>query len=96
MDILGTTGTNAGGSLAHLGGALFGFVYIKLLQNGTDLSSVFKKKPKLKVVRNDTFKPKNTGVNQKDVDAILDKISQSGYDKLTKEEKETLFKASNS
>lgn len=96
LDILGTTGTNAGGSLAHLGGALFGFVYIKLLQNGTDLSSVFKKKPKLKVVRNDTFKPKNTGVNQKDVDAILDKISQSGYDKLTKEEKETLFKASNS
>lgn len=96
LDILGTTGTNAGGSLAHLGGALFGFVYIKLLQNGTDLSSIFKKKPKLKVVKNDTYKSSNSSVNQKEIDAILDKISQSGYDKLSKEEKETLFKASKS
>lgn len=30
---------NTGGHLAHLGGALFGFIYIKALQNGTDLSS---------------------------------------------------------
>lgn len=96
LDILGTTGTNAGGSLAHLGGALFGFIYVKLLQNGTDLSSIFKQKPKLKVVKNDAFKPSNTSVNQKEIDAILDKISQSGYDKLSKEEKETLFKASKS
>ena len=33
-------------------------------------------------------------VNQHEVDAILDKISKTGYDKLSKEEKETLFKAS--
>jgi membrane associated rhomboid family serine protease len=31
--------------------------------------------------------------NQKKIDVILDKISKSGYDSLTKEEKEFLFKA---
>jgi hypothetical protein len=30
---------------------------------------------------------------QQQIDEILDKISQSGYDSLTKEEKEFLFKA---
>lgn len=102
IDLIGIASTNAGGSFAHLGGAFMGFIYIKLLQSGTDMSAVFnvfKKKPKLKVVRNDaprkeTAKDKNARVNQKDVDRILDKISKSGYDKLSKEEKETLFKAS--
>lgn len=32
--------------------------------------------------------------NQDEIDAILDKISNSGYDSLTKEEKEVLFRAS--
>ena len=97
LDIVGTSSTNAGGSIAHLGGALFGFVYIKFLQNGTDLSTIFKAKPKFKVVKNTQAKPnftKPSGVNQQEIDAILDKISASGYDKLTKEEKETLFRAS--
>jgi membrane associated rhomboid family serine protease len=88
---------NAGGSLSHLGGAIFGFSYIKLLKGGTDWSTIFKKKPNLKVVKNDTFsKPGRGGsvVAQQEVDAILDKISKHGYDKLSKAEKETLFKAS--
>ncbi len=34
--------------------------------------------------------------NQDEIDAILDKISISGYDSLTNHEKETLFRASNS
>jgi hypothetical protein len=33
--------------------------------------------------------------NQKKIDLILDKISKSGYDSLTKEEKEFLFKSGN-
>jgi hypothetical protein len=70
------------------------------LQNGNDWSNIFKKKSKLKVVKNDAPKvsPKHTSnkVNQKEVDMILDKISKTGYDKLSKEEKETLFKASKS
>jgi membrane associated rhomboid family serine protease len=94
LDILGTAGDNAGGSIAHLGGALFGFIFVKFLQNGKDWSTLFKRKPKLKVVRNNTPEKSDVFVNQKDIDAILDKISKSGYDQLSKEEKETLFKAS--
>lgn len=94
LDILGTTGSNAGGSISHLGGALFGFIFIKFLQNGKDWSTIFKRKPKLKVVKNGTSKKNETFVNQKEIDRILDKISKSGYDQLSKEEKETLFKAS--
>ena len=36
---------------------------------------------------------KNNEMFQKQIDEILDKISQSGYDSLTKEEKQYLFKA---
>jgi membrane associated rhomboid family serine protease len=97
LDLIGIASTNAGGSFAHLGGALMGFVYIKFLQRGRDLSSWLKQKPKLKVVKNDKNNPgarKTNAINQKEVDAILDKISKTGYDKLSKEEKQTLFKAS--
>jgi membrane associated rhomboid family serine protease len=94
LDLIGLTAQNAGGSLSHLGGVLFGFTYIKLLQNGTDLSTLFTRKPKLKVVKNDQPKKAAENFNQKEIDTILDKISKSGYDKLSKEEKETLFKAS--
>jgi membrane associated rhomboid family serine protease len=102
---------NTGGHIAHLGGALFGFLYIKLLQSGTDLSkgisvildffvNLFKPKKKTpfkKVHRNTTKKAVNSfsekDITQKQIDDILDKISKSGYDSLTKEEKEFLFKA---
>ncbi len=85
---------NIGGNLAHLGGALFGFTYIKLLQNGTDLSSFLVKKPKMKVVRNESRKRKTEATNQEEIDAILDKISKTGYDQLTAKEKQILFEAS--
>jgi membrane associated rhomboid family serine protease len=94
LDIFGTAGTNAGGSIAHLGGALFGFLYIKLLQSGKDWSNIFKRKPKLKVVKNNAPRSNASSVNQKEIDNVLDKISKSGYDQLSKEEKEILFKAS--
>ena len=100
LDLIGIAGANPGGSLSHLGGALFGFLFISRLQKGTDWSKVFvrKKKPKLQVSRNEEPKVSHTVSrtipNQEYIDTILDKISQSGYDKLTKEEKEALFKAS--
>ena len=106
LDLIGSTSANAGGSFAHLGGAIFGFTYIKMLQGGTDWSSVFKKKPKLRVVKNDQrsarhediqrspLRKNETYVDQREIDAILDKISKTGYDKLSREEKEILFKAS--
>ncbi|MET4080798.1 membrane associated rhomboid family serine protease [Pedobacter sp. UYP30] len=97
LDVLGIASTNAGGSFAHIGGALFGFFYIKSLQKGSDWSKILERKPKLKVVKNDRPIVKKRPVNevsQKEIDAILDKISTSGYDKLTANEKEQLFKAS--
>lgn len=112
MDLIQLPLENMGGHLAHFGGALFGFIYIKLLQKGVDmtkpismfldqLATVFKPKPKTpfrKVHRNTEKKSvhsfgQNTDMTQKQIDEILDKISQSGYDCLSKEEKEFLFKA---
>jgi membrane associated rhomboid family serine protease len=101
VDFLSTTGPNAGGQIAHLGGALIGFIYVKQLQRGNDwiagiagIKDIFKRKSKLKVVS--TNRDKNLAVKprQEEIDAILDKISQNGYDSLNKHEKEILFRAS--
>lgn len=102
IDILSVTGSNAGGYLSHIGGAIFGFVFIKALQNGNDWSkpfeNLFKPKPKLKVVSknqpNKSSFTKTDVPNQAVIDGILDKISKNGYNNLTATEKETLFKAS--
>lgn len=112
LDLIQLPLDNTGGHIAHLGGALFGFLYIKLLQSGTDLSKGIsmildffvnvskpkKKTPFKKVHRNTTKKAVNSfqdnkDLTQKQIDDILDKISKSGYDSLTKEEKEFIFKA---
>jgi membrane associated rhomboid family serine protease len=98
---------NTGGHIAHLAGAFFGFIFIKLLQNGIDLSRIInnpfkksKRAPFKKVHKNypkSAPKPSSRIVvkdkTQQQIDEILDKISQSGYDSLTQEEKEFLFKA---
>lgn len=110
LDLLQIQINNTGGHIAHLSGAFFGYIYIKLLQNGTDLSRIvdsilnlfskqqstpFKKvhvNPKKPVAKRESkivIKDKT----QQQLDEILDKISQSGYDSLTAEEKEFLFKA---
>jgi len=91
---------NPGGEIAHLGGALFGFIYIKQMQRGNDwilgINKLFERKPKMKVVANNGSQRKASGApRQEDIDRILDKISGSGYDSLTRQEKETLFRASN-
>jgi hypothetical protein len=104
---------NTGGHLAHLGGALFGYLYIKQLQNGTDLAGWFtkivdtfvnlfnpkKKTPFKKVHKNFSAPTPKTASkivtkdkNQQQIDEILDKISQSGYDSLSQEDKAFLFK----
>lgn len=110
LDLLQIQMNNTGGHIAHLSGAFFGYIYIKLLQNGTDLTKIvdavlnlfskkqstpFKKvhvnpkKPAIKRESKIVVKDKT----QQQLDEILDKISQSGYDSLTAEEKEFLFKA---
>lgn len=95
LDIIGMGGGNPGGSIAHIGGAVAGFLFIKQLQSGRDLSNFLKRKPKLKVVKNNSGSSKHKSEpDQETIDSILDKISKSGYDSLTKTEKEQLFKAS--
>lgn len=97
LDIIGILG-NPGGSFAHLGGALLGFIYIKQLQSGNDWSKLFQKRKHLKVVKNNSNSTaKNPAIqlpNQEIIDRILDKISKSGYESLSKHEKEQLFNAS--
>jgi membrane associated rhomboid family serine protease len=98
IDFLGIAGANAGGEISHLGGALFGFLYIKQLQQGHDwvgfFTSLFKRRSKLKVASKNNSKNAAKTPRQEEIDRILDKISQSGYDSLTKQEKEILFRAS--
>jgi membrane associated rhomboid family serine protease len=111
LDLINVSIDNSGGHLAHLAGAFFGYIYIKLLQNGTDLTKVVsavidffanlfkpgKKTPFKAVHRNPVHQQRAAAkpaknITQKQIDDILDKISKSGYDSLTKEEKEFLFK----
>lgn len=114
LDLIQIPLHNTGGHIAHLGGAFFGFLYIKMLKNGTDLSKgvsaildffsgLFRPKKSIpfKTVHRNTKKQSQTSVKpaaadkdmtQKQIDEILDKISKSGYDSLTKDEKEFLFK----
>ncbi len=94
LDLVGI-GSEPGGSIAHIGGALLGFTYIQQLNRGTDFSNIFKRKSRLKVVKNKKSDSSQTVIpDQEAIDRILDKISKSGYDSLTKGEKEQLFKAS--
>ncbi len=114
LDLIQIFTENTGGHVAHLAGAFFGFIYVKLLINGTDLSmgvsflldkiATFtrpkKTTPFKKVHRNYTVKSNQSpskivtkDKTQQQIDDILDKISKSGYDSLTKDEKEFLFKA---
>ncbi len=106
LDLLSLAGGNAGGHFSHVGGALFGYVYIKSLQNGTDLGgwltsffawcqNLFKPKSNIRVNYRGPEPPRpKHHVSQEEVDAILDKIAKSGYDSLTQREKDILFRAS--
>jgi membrane associated rhomboid family serine protease len=96
LDFLMLTGMNAGGSIAHIGGAILGYLYIKQLRRGRDWSKLFTRRPKLRPVRNESAPKRNINElpDQEVIDSILDKISKSGYDSLSKIEKEQLFKAS--
>ena len=96
LDLIGIAGTNPGGSIAHIGGAILGFLYIKQLRSGKDWSKMFRKKRKLTIVQKDNPMAKASKLpDQEIIDQILDKISKSGYDSLSSKEKEQLFKASN-
>jgi membrane associated rhomboid family serine protease len=108
---LGSVGGNAGGNVAHLGGAVMGYIYTKQLQAGVNwggwitltldwIKGFFTSRPKVKVTyRKEEPKIKKAApivnkASQEEIDSILDKISDRGYESLSKEEKEKLFNAS--
>ena len=109
LDIISIPKGNTGGHIAHIGGAIFGYIYIKQLQKGNDFSTgfsnflerlfnTFKNKSKLKTVhkraRTDYEFNAGKSAQQKEIDKVLEKISKSGYESLSKKEKATLFSAS--
>ena len=81
--------SNAGGNIAHLGGAIYGLYYAK---NYNTLKSPFD--TIIKGFKKFNVKHKSKIDNQVEIDKILDKISKSGYESLSKKEKEILFKNS--
>lgn len=114
IDILFIPDGNAGGRIAHLGGALYGYLYAVNYKKGHDIASFFvaiingisnlfkkNRKPKMKVKYGtgsaSNINDRQYNARKKDeqnrVNKILDKISKSGYESLTKEEKEILFKS---
>lgn len=126
LSFANSIGANAGGELAHLGGALLGYLYIVQLRKGTDLGvpvqkvgmffenlfsrrkspvKVSYRKAKTTSAGNSSFggfktssasssTPKKETITQEEVDRILDKIAEKGYDGLTGEEKRKLFEFS--
>lgn len=114
LSVLGSSGGNAGGNIAHLGGAAIGWLFITQIRKGNDIgawviavtdwsASFFVAKPKIKVThKSERASADNTysgsspsdKPDQVEIDSILDKISHSGYDSLSKEEKQKLFNAS--
>ena len=94
LDFLNIPNGNAGGHIAHLGGAIFGFFYVKQF---TQKSAKNKQNQFLSYLKNifNFQKSKNKkSYKMKEIDLILEKISKSGYNSLTKIEKELLFKSS--
>jgi membrane associated rhomboid family serine protease len=89
---------NTGGKISHVGGALFGVIYGIYLRRGTDLSEAGFRIPrvkKLKVIHRGEAGIETSGeAGEQRMNLLLDKISKSGYDSLTKSEKEELFRLS--
>jgi len=93
-DIIQIPLNNSGGHIAHIGGALWGYYYSVKYNNGSDLVNSFLSYFKKNTNNKSSVKSKkdNKNFDQNKIDEILDKISDSGYDSLTKSEKEYLFK----
>ena len=122
LDIIGLANlSNTGGHIAHLGGAFFGWLFVRMLGNGSDLSTPInnfldrigrflsgqkpqrQRKKRTNVFVRHVRKSKGhkasdnnpmTDDHQARLDEILDKIKADGYDSLSPEDKEFLFRAS--
>lgn len=102
LDFLMISSNNPGGHLAHMGGFLFGYIYIVLFKHNLlprfDPGAWFRPKPKVtyrsSTIKTDEKYNEEKKQRQEEIDRILDKIKDSGYQSLTEREKEILFRAS--
>lgn len=108
LSVIGISSTNAGGNIAHIGGAAWGWFYIYQLRKGKDmgagfvnfikgLTKLFKRKNHLTVShkqppRDDYEYNRQKNIQQDEINRVLDKIAKSGYESLSSKEKELLFK----
>lgn len=108
LSVISISTSNPGGNIAHLGGAAWGWFYIFQLRRGKDwgrgmvkllnkIPDLFTRKSNMKVTykqppRDDYEYNRQKNLKQEEMNRILDKIAKSGYESLTKEEKELLFK----
>ena len=107
IDVVSMAYNNEGGHITHLGGALYGYVFASQYKKGNiimkwfdrlldGLFTMFKPRKKIRVTYKkpvDDYEYNAQKVaKQKEIDFILDKISKHGYDSLSKQEKEILFK----
>ncbi|MFA5298080.1 MAG: rhomboid family intramembrane serine protease [Lutibacter sp.] len=109
LSILQLATAEQGAAIAHLGGAVFGFIYAKQMEKGNDVGKWFenfmdffanafkvKKTSPLKTVYKSGKKSADEEVSkskQRKINDILDKISKSGYESLSQEEKDFLFRS---
>ena len=106
-----SNGNNPGGHVAHIGGAIAGYLFATQFKKGKDftltisrfldkIANLFKKR-KYKGAHKVVYRKPETDYDynyrkaqeSKKIDAILDKLKQSGYDSLSSEEKRQLFNA---
>ena len=97
FSLLETVGANAGGNIAHLGGALCGFCMAYLFEHPLSWRWLQKKDRVFidaKYTRETSPRKVAENIDEEELNRILDKISKSGYDSLSKQEKRRLFTAS--
>ena len=112
LDFLSLVNANAGGHVAHIGGALLGYFFAVQYRKGRDMTAwispimdwfvnLFKPRPKKSKMKVEYMRReadweynKRKNDEQAEIDAILDKLKQSGYNGLSAEEKRKLFDAS--
>jgi membrane associated rhomboid family serine protease len=106
--IIGISTSNAGGNIAHLGGVLAGYWFVVRQRKGSDITSgishtidklagAAKPRNHIRIVhrqppRDDYEYNRQRMADHEELNRILDKIAQDGYDSLSKLEKETLFR----
>ena len=109
ISLLNVASSNAGGEIAHLGGAFAGYIFAVRYQKGNNITNwvnrlldnlvdLFRKKPELKVTHRRPMTDQEYNLKKKqendNIDRILEKIKKGGYESLSKEEKQELFRVS--